>query len=281
MVVAMAGFALEDALLKQMAAAVPIGQLLVMVGLGSGAIFGTLARFQGRPLFSPMLLNRPVMLRNLSEAFGSAFFVTALALTPLSSASAILQATPLAVTLGAALFLGEKVGWRRWSAIIVGFAGVLLVIRPGLEGFQPASLLAVAAVLTLAVRDLSSRLVPVEVASAQLAAWALLSLVPTGLVMLVVGHTSPVVPSAPDLLRLGGVFLVGGIGYYALVAATRGGDLSTVMPFRYTRLVFAMIIAALVFGERPDALMLGGAALIVATGMYTIWRTAKLRAVQA
>lgn len=278
MVVAMAGFAIEDVLLKQMTVGVPVGQVLAMVGFGSGLIFAVMGWLRGKPLWSSRLLAGPVMLRNLSEAGSSAAFVTALALTTLSSASAILQATPLAVTLGAALFLDEKVGWRRWTAVAVGFAGVLLVLRPGLSGFTPASLLAVIAVFLLAARDLSSRVVPLDIASVQLAAWGLLSLVPAGLLLMLSGATAPVVPSSPDLLRLAAVFVVGGIGYYAIIAATRGGDLSTVMPFRYTRLVFTMALGVVVFGERPDALTLAGAALIVGTGMYTIWRTARRRA---
>src|SRR5690606_13007755 len=131
-------------------------------------------------LLSRTLFYTPVMLRNLSEAVGSAAFVTALALATLSGAAAILQATPLAVTLGAALVLRERVRWRRWTAIAIGFAGVLLIIQPGMEGFTPASLLALVAVVLLAVRDLASRVVPPQVSSLQLAAWGLLSLVPAG-----------------------------------------------------------------------------------------------------
>ncbi|HUG71885.1 MAG TPA: DMT family transporter [Steroidobacteraceae bacterium] len=274
MVAAMAGFALEDVLLKQLAATLPIGQMLALVGVGGGLVFSFIATLGGRSVLSPALLTRPVMLRNLSEAVGSAAFVTALALTTLSSAAAILQATPLAVTLGAALFLGESVGWRRWSAIGVGLAGVLLIIQPGMAGFTPASLFAVVAVIMLGLRDLCSRAVPPQVTSLQLAAWGFFSLVPAGLAMMLALRTSPVSLATPDAVRLGAVLVVGCLGYYALVAATRTGEVSAVVPFRYTRLVFALLLGYVVFGERPDALTLGGAALIVGTGLYTIWRSA-------
>jgi drug/metabolite transporter (DMT)-like permease len=274
MVAAMAGFALEDVFIKLMAATLPIGQVLAMIGAGGGLIFSVMVMLNGRSVLSPALLSRPVMLRNLSEAVGSAAFVTALVLTTLSSASAILQATPLAVTLGAALFLGESVGWRRWSAIGVGFAGVLLIIQPGMAGFTPASLFAVVAVIMLGMRDLCSRAVPPQVTSLQLAAWGFLSLVPAGLAMMLFLGTSPASLTAPDAMRLVAVLVVGCLGYYALVAATRTGEVSAVVPFRYTRLVFALLLGYVVFGERPDALMLGGAALIVGTGLYTIWRSA-------
>jgi drug/metabolite transporter (DMT)-like permease len=216
-----------------------------------------------------------VMLRNFSEAGGSAAFVSALALTSLSGASAIQQATPLAVTLGAALFLGEKVRWRRWTAIVIGLVGVLLIIRPGMSDFDPGSLLALLSVFLLAARDLASRAVPPDVSSMQLAAWGMLSLVPAGLLMLLVTGTAPAGVAAPDLIRLLAILFAGGGAYYAIVLATRIGELSAVMPFRYARLVFALVLAYFVFGERPDGPMLLGSGLIVGTGLYTLWRTAQ------
>ncbi|MDX1609874.1 MAG: DMT family transporter [Halofilum sp. (in: g-proteobacteria)] len=276
MVGAMLGFALEDMLVKQIAVALPIGQVIALIGGGGTLIFGTLARANGRRLLSPVLLTRPLLLRNLGEIVATACFVSAIVLTTLSSASAILQATPLAVTLGAALFLREPVGWRRWAAIGVGFAGVLLIIRPGLEGFAPASLLAVAAVAALALRDLANRAVPRDIAGSQIATWAFAAVIPTGLAMMWVMGTPAVMPGPPDVARLGGAFVTGGVAYYAIVAATRTGDVSAVVPFRYTRLLFALALGALVFGERPDMLMLAGAALIVGAGLYTIWRETAL-----
>lgn len=277
MVASMAGFALEDMLIKQMAEALPMGQVIVMIGLGGTISFSTLTLMRGHRVCSRALLSWPILLRSLGEIIATSAFVAAIVLTTLSSASAILQATPLAVTLGAALFLHEPVGWRRWTAIGVGFAGVLLIIRPGLEGFAPESLLAVIAVAGLALRDLAVRHVPPEVTSAQLSVWGFAIVVPTGLLMMLFMGTPPAVPEANDLARLGAAFVVGGLGYYAIVAATRTGDVAVVVPFRYTRLVFAMALGALAFGERPDALMLAGAALIVGAGLYTIWRESRMQ----
>jgi drug/metabolite transporter (DMT)-like permease len=274
MVAAMVFFALEDVLLKQLASTVPVGQVLALTGIGGGVIFGVITLAGGKALLSPALLSRPVLLRNACEAVGSSAFLTALALSTLSGASAILQATPLAMTLGAALFFRESVGWRRWTAIALGFAGVLLIIQPGRGSFSPASVFAVVSVLMLAMRDLCSRAVPREIASVQIAAWGFLSLVPAGIAVMAVTGTAPVAMQAPQLLRLAAVFLVGSLGYYAIVAATRTGEVSAVVPFRYTRLVFALVLAWFVFDERPDAMMLTGAAVVVATGLYTIWRSA-------
>ncbi len=277
MVASMAGFALEDMLIKQMAVALPMGQVVLMIGLGGTVSFSILTLLRGQRVWSRAFLSWPVLLRSLGEIIATSGFVAAIVLTTLSSASAILQAAPLAVTLGAALFLHEPVGWRRWTAIGVGFAGVLIIIRPGLEGFAPESLLGVVGVAGLALRDLAVRHVPPDVTSAQLSVWGFAIVIPTGLLMMLFMGTPPAMPGTVDFTRLAVAFVVGGLGYYALVAATRTGDVAVVVPFRYTRLVFAMVLGALAFGERPDALMLAGAALIVGAGLYTIWREARMR----
>ena len=275
MVLAMAGFALEDMFIKRLSLDLPIGQILILLGSGGAVIFGLGALSRGHRLFSRDLLAGPVLLRNLGELIGTIGFVTALALTPLSSASAILQATPLAVTLGAALFLKEAVGWRRWSAILVGFAGVLMVIRPGLEGFLPASLFAVQAVIGLAIRDLATRAVPASVSSMQLSSYGFATVVPAGAILLVITG-APVAPDAANWRDLAFALLLGVAAYYAIVAAMRIGEVSFVTPFRYTRLIFALIIAMTLFGERPDFWTLAGAAIIIASGLYTLLRERRL-----
>ena len=275
MVLAMAGFALEDMFIERLAGTMPVGQIIMAIGLGGAAIFAAICARRGRRLFTRDLLARPVLLRNTGEMAGTMCFVTAIALTPLSSASAILQATPLAVTLGAALFLGEPVGWRRWSAILVGFAGVLMVVRPGLAGFAPASLFAVGAVIGLALRDLATRAVPAAISSMQLSAYAFATLVPTGAILLAFGEGA-VMPAAVQLRDLGLALGCGVAAYYAIVAAMRVGEVAVVTPFRYTRLVFALVIGVAVFAERPDAWTLAGAAVIVASGLYTLMREARL-----
>lgn len=280
MVASMAFFAVEDMLVKKVSATLPVGQILMILGAGGALAFGAMALSRGQRLWSGALFSRPVLLRNLGEVIGTMGFVLALALTPLSSASAILQATPLAVTLGAALFLGAQVGWRRWSAILVGFCGVLLIIRPGLEGFEPASLFAVQAVFGLALRDLATRATPRSVGSLQLSAYAFALLVPLGAVMLAVSGGA-VMPARPEALSLAGALLAGVIGYYMIVEASRIGDVAVITPFRYTRLIFALIIAVSVFGERPDALTLLGAAIIMASGLYTLLRERALAARRA
>lgn len=271
MVLAMAGFSIEDMFIKRLAVNLPVGQILIFLGIGGAIIFAVIARSQGNRLFSRDLISRPVLLRNFGELVGTIGFVTAIALTPLSSASAILQATPLAVTLGAALFLGESVGWRRWSAILVGFCGVLMVIRPGLQGFEPASLFAVQGVIGLAIRDLATRAVPRSISSMQLSTYAFATLVPAGLILLSISGT-PTVPTAVDWRDFSFAMITGVAAYYAIVAAMRLGDVAVITPFRYSRLVFALIIGTTLFDERPDIWTLTGAAIIIASGIYTFLR---------
>lgn len=271
MVLSMAGFALEDMMIKHLSQSLPAGQIILMLGVGGALAFGAMAVLRGQRLMSPVFFSRAVVLRNLGEMVGTLCFVLALALIPLSSASAILQAMPLAVTLGAALFMGAQVGWRRWSAILAGFAGVMMVIRPGTDAFQLASLLPLVTVLALAMRDLATRAVPPTVSSLQLSAYGFFMLIPTGLLLLSLGG-DVVVPTARHWVQYAATLFFGVGAYYAIVGAMRLGEVAVVTPFRYSRLIFALIIGVTVFGERPDGWMLSGAALIIASGLYTFLR---------
>ena len=184
---------------------------------------------------------------------------------------------PLTLVLGAALFLGEQVGWRRWSSVAVGFAGVLLILRPGTAAFHPSMLLAVMGVIGLTLRDLATRRIPKGVPSDQLSASAYGAMVPAGLVLAALGGEPAVMPDPLQMTLLLGTLVFGVLGYTALVAASRMGEASVVAPFRYSRLAFALIVALVVFGERPDLPMLLGAALIAGAGGYAMWREAGLR----
>jgi len=276
MVVSMAGFSVEDALIKGVSSDLGSGQILVLLGLMGAAIFAVIAKLNGLRLLTPALLKRPVVIRNLSEMLGTVCYVSAIILTPLSSASAILQATPLAVTLGAAIFLGAPVGWRRWSAIAVGFIGVLIIVRPGAAGFMPASILAVGGVILLAARDLATRSAPAHIPSLILAFSGFLAVVPAGAVLMAFQGGWAEVPPA-ILARLGLTACVGVGAYYAIVAAMRLGDVAVVTPFRYSRIIFALILGITVFDETVDGWTIIGAAIVIASGLYTLLREARMR----
>lgn len=270
MLASMALFAVEDMFLKWAAADLPVGMVIFVAGAFGAPVFALMARASGQRILTGAALHPWVLLRNAGEMIGTYAYIKALALVPLSTVSAVLQALPLAVTLGAALLLREPVGWRRWSAIAVGFAGVLVIVRPGLEGFRPEALWVLVTVAGLALRDLATRLLPATCSTAQVSCWGLMSVALLGAVMMVPGGA--VRPDAGHMAVLFGALVFGTAGYWAVVAASRTGEVSVVSPFRYARLLFAILIGAFVFDEIPDALTLIGAALIIGSGLYALAR---------
>lgn len=270
MVLSMALFAMEDMFLKWLTVALPIGQILLVSGFFGMVFFAIVARAQGLRTFTRAALHPAVWLRNLGEVVGTLAYLTALASVPLATVSAVLQAMPLAVTLGAALFMGERVGWRRWLAIIIGFTGVLIVIRPGSDSFTPTALWVTLAVAALALRDLASRRIPASSTDAQVSTWGLAAVALLGAGLLT-GQTA-IIPTMLQTLQLTGMLVFGTLGYWAITAATRTGDVSVVSPFRYIRLVFAVLIGTLIFAETPDTYTLIGSAIIVGSGLYAFMR---------
>jgi drug/metabolite transporter (DMT)-like permease len=278
MVISMGCFALEDMFIKLMSeSALPTGQILLMLGVFGGLSFTVIAWSRGQRILSRAYWHLGVQLRIFGEIIGTGCFVLAFTLGDLTTTSAIFQAMPLAVTLGAAWFLGQEVGWRRYSAIIVGLFGVILVIQPWSGNFSALSLLAVGAVIGLGARDVATQIVPKSTTSLQLAAWGFFSVAPLGAVIMAFEVEPATLPDGINSLRLIAAVAIGVVGYYLLTAATRTGEVAVVAPFRYARLVFAMMIGLTVFGERPDFLTYLGATIIVASGLYTLYREARAR----
>ena len=271
MLAAMALFAVEDLFLKWLAVDLALGQIILISGLLGAPVFVLMAWRAGQGIFVKDALHPAVITRNIGEMVGTASFVAALAIAPLGTVAAVLQAMPLAVTMGAALIFGESVGWRRWTAIGVGFLGVLLVIQPGADGFQAASLLVLITVAGMSVRDLAARAIPARVTTAQVSAWGLMAVTVLGAGMLAVTGGGRAV-SAVEVVILLGAVVFGTAGYWAITSATRTGEVAVVAPFRYSRLVFSMTLGVVFLTERPNALTLVGAGLIVASGLYAFAR---------
>jgi len=277
MVFAMFCFAVEDGLIKVLSNTMPVGQIIAVICAGGLVYFITTFLVRGTPLWQPEYLDRKVLLRTFCDVAGTVCFVTSLSLVALTTVSAVIQATPLVVALGAALFLGQSIGWRRWIAILIGFAGVLIIVRPGMSGFEPATLLAVAGMFGLACRDLFTRGLNVSLSGAQLAAHTFAGLVPAGILLCLVQGQSFVMPDTFEAVLLCCTIVIGVIAYLAIVAATRIGNAGIISSFRYSRMVFAMIIGFIAFREIPDAYTLLGVGIIIATGMFTLLREAQLR----
>jgi drug/metabolite transporter (DMT)-like permease len=271
MILAMAGFAFEDLFIKTLSAHLPVSEIILILGSTGSIIFLIIALLQRAPIIHKDLLNRYVITRTVLELFGALFFVIAIALTPLSSASAILQITPLLVTIGAAVFFRENVGWRRWTAVLIGFIGVLLILRPGFGGFMPASIFALLGAMFLAGRDLATRAMEVKLPSVTIALYAFLAFGISG-IFIMPFNSAMIALTSTDIMYFIGASAFGVIAYYSLVIASRIGEMSVISPFRYSRIVFAMLLSILVLKENPDSLTLIGATIIVVSGLYTFLR---------
>jgi drug/metabolite transporter (DMT)-like permease len=275
MVAAMLGFAIEDAFIKLTAAGqagLGVGQILFMIGMAGTVVFALRGLAAGETIFSSQFFHPAVLARNVTEMIGTWGFVTALATISLTTTTTILQAAPLIVTFGAALILREQVGWRRWTAILVGFAGMLLVVRPGTAAFELQALWAVLGVIGLSARDLATRRIPKDIPTMRLTAWGFFAVGLLGALLLAFGSDAWRMPEPRQWGWLGCALMIGTVAYWAITEAMRVGEVSAVAPFRYSRLVFALVIGALMFNERPDALTLLGAALIIGSGLYAFHR---------
>ncbi|MDA8584689.1 DMT family transporter [Rhodobacteraceae bacterium] len=275
LVAAMAFFAAVDAFVKILSTSQSAGQIIMVSSFLSFLVYWMLLRRENRVVWSRDALNPMLLLRSFGEAVGSTGIVFALGLAPLSTVIALSQAQPLVVVMGAALFLGETVGWRRWAAVGIGMIGVLIILRPGMGAFDPNLLWVFVYIFGLAIRDLTSRRLPSHISTAFAVAWSLLPLVVVGgIIMMLQGGWQPIDVGA----ALYYIILVGAVSaaLWAMTTAMRVGEVSVVAPFRYTRIVFALIIAYFIFDEVPDLLTWIGVGLIVGSGVYTFLRERRL-----
>lgn len=267
----MLAFVVNDGLMKYLFTDMSLYQAVLLRGIFCIPVIAALA-WHKRQLFIRLSRRdwRIVIIRSAAEVLATIGFLSALAHMPLANVTAILQALPLTVTMAAALFLGERVGWRRWSAIGVGFIGILFIVRPGMDGFSIHSLSALFAVACVTVRDISTRRLSSDTPSLFVALVTATAIAGMAAVMM-----PTVTWVAPDtgmwMVTLGaGTAII--FGYLLSVMAMRVGDISFTAPFRYTAMVWALLIGVLVFGEWPDHATLFGTAIIVATGLYSFRR---------
>jgi len=187
-----------------------------------------------------------------------------------------LQAAPLAVTLGAGLILREPVGWRRWAAVLVGFVGVLIMLQPDGSGLNPGAMVALVAVVGLSCRDLVTRFVPPHLPNLVLATYGFVSLIPTGLILLVFSGGARV-PDGATAGALLGMVCFATMAYFALTLSLRLGNMAVVAPFRYSRLIFAFALGAVLFGDVLTPAIFLGASLVAAAGLYTLYRERRVK----
>ena len=270
MVIAMAAFTMNDAITKLTIETMGLGQILFIRGILASILIVGLAWSRGALAEPRHLLHPLVAIRTLCEIGATISFLSAIAHMPLANISAVLQMLPLAVTMGAALFFGEKVGWRRWLAIGVGVSGVMIIVRPGFDGFSIFSLLVLVTVIFSATRDLITRLIPKNIPSMQVSAVTVITITMVGGIISATGSWEPVAANELILMACAALMIV--IGFQFIIIATREGDISMVAPFRYTSLVWALVLGYAIFGEIPDTAMFIGAGAIILSGLYAFYR---------
>jgi drug/metabolite transporter (DMT)-like permease len=271
MAISMAGFTINDTFVKLATQEMNIGQIMFVRGLMASLMIAAMAWHFGALRPVSFIWKPGVLARSLGEMVATVTFLAGLSHMPIGNASAILQALPLAVTLGAVLFLGEKVGWRRWTAIVAGFLGVLIIVRPGMEGFSQYSLLILTCVLAAAFRDLATRRAPADVPSLFMTLVTAAMITLTGLALISpFGGWTPMSAKSLAILFAAASFII--FGYLFIINAMRAGDIGFIAPFRYTSLIWALSLGFLVFRDVPDRAMLIGAALVIGSGTYSFYR---------
>lgn len=274
MIVSMAALIANDAFFKLAAAGLPIGEAIFLRGLFASLLVAALIVHVGALGALPRLGDGKMLFRSAAEVGATLLYLIALVQMPIAEATAILQFTPLAITAGAALFLGAPVGWRRWTATVVGLIGVLVIIRPGAAVFNPYAALALASVAFIAARDLTTRRLGQHIPTLVITFSSSAAVMLSSLGFLAVEEWRW--PEMPQMLALlaAGICLLAG-QFWAIVAL-RTGDIAVVVPFRYSIILWAILAGFLVWGELPDFATWIGIAIVTSAGIYTYLREQKL-----
>ena len=272
MITSMEFFAVEDSLIKFVTSTIPIGQILIMFGLGGALIFLLVAHFKNEKIMLRDMLLLPMYVRALFEIIGRLFYVLAISLIPLSTATVIIQATPIVVVAGAAIIFGEKVGWRRWTAILLGLFGVIVIIQPTAESFSFLSILALIGMIGFAGRDLASRAAPENLSVFILGLHGFIALAFSGLIYTIWDDANFVMIDIDTIGFMVGAVVFGVAAYSCLMKAMRTGEVSAVTPFRYTRLIFGVSLGVCFFNESLNYSTVLGTILIVISGLFILSR---------
>ena len=270
MIIAMGCLTLTDLLIKIASQTLPTGQVMIFYGVGSLLIFWCLLKTKGEPIRLSPLRNSAVILRNIGDLIAINCMFLALVFVPLSTIGAVIQTVPILVTAAAAMFLGEKVGLRRASAIFTGFLGTLLIIQPGAANFDAMAIIALLAAFGMAMRDTATKLVSENLSTPLLSFYSCFLFIFSGIILLAIkGGAS--VPDLGSVFMVSATIVAGSLGFFFMTEAIRLGDVSVVSPFRYSRLLFSMAAGILILDEQVNAMMVIGSVLTISSGLY-IWR---------
>lgn len=280
MVGSMICFAVNDAVIKSLGGVLPIFQTLAVRGGIVVIVLAVMVMRSGWCVQELRRRDKMILLLRVAAEVGAAFFiVTALFNMELANMTAILQILPLTIPLAAFIFLGEPLGWRRLLAIFIGFLGMLFIVKPGSDGFNVYSLFCLAAVICVTIRDLTARSLGAKLSSQEMSLFAAIGVF--GAASVATMFEPWVAISLTSWAALCGSSLAILLGYLVSVYAIRTGDVSFTAQFRYIGLIAALILGYVFFGEWPDRLALMGAAIIVGTGAFTLYRQQASRRVKS
>ena len=270
MIIGMGCLTLCDLLIKIASQTLPLGLVMIVFGIGSITVFFGLMRTKGESIRLSPFTNPALVLRNIGDFIAINGMCLALVFVPISTIGAVIQTVPLMVTAAAALFLGERVGTRRWLAIVIGFLGTLFVIQPGAGTFDITTTLVLIAAVGMALRDITTKLVQENFSTLLLSSYTSVLFIISGSVLLIISGGASV-PDIGMIAILATMIASGSLGFFFTTKAVRLGDVSVVIPFRYTRILFSLAAGILILGEQVDVVMLFGSALTILSGLY-IWR---------
>lgn len=275
MALAMLAFIVNDTMVKLVGSDLPLGELLLVRGLFTIAIISLMAWLTGGSRHIRYMFSRAIGVRALADVATTFLFLIALLNMPIANATAIIQAVPFTIVVLGALFLGERVGIRRISAVIVGFCGVLMVVKPASSDFNVYALHALAAMFTIALRDIVTRRIPAEVPAILIALANALAVTAGGAVYAVFEGVRPLSATQTGVLAACAVSLA--VAYTFMVLAVRLADVSITAPFRYTVILWSLLAGFVVFDDVPDTVALLGIALIAGSGLYTLVRERQIK----
>jgi drug/metabolite transporter (DMT)-like permease len=263
-------YIVNDALMKYVGQFYPPGQVLVVRSVIIVLCLGAFLAFTGQFRNLALAMRGASLLRFGFESAASTLYVVTLVHLPLAETAAIILTVPLIMTALAVVLFGERVGWRRWTAVVVGLAGALIVVKPTPSAFDAWAIVGFAAALVTAGRDLSTRRLDPALSTLLV---TFLGAVAVTLGSLALSTTETWVP--PDAPKIGWLAVAAAfhvLGSYFLIIASRDGDISAIAPFRYSLLLWAAIAGFVGFSEIPDNWALAGGAMIVGSGIYALHR---------
>ena len=279
MMVCMSAFVLNDAFVRLAGNSLPLAQILFIRGLITTIVLLTFAIYGG--VFSSKVSKKDkwrIFFRSIAEALTSYFFLTAVMNMPFANVTAILQILPMTVTLAAAFVFKEKVGIIRITLILAGFLGVVLIINPSTDGFNLYAIYALIAVFLITTRDLITRKISSRVPTLLPTVSASIGVLIFSVFLLINTPFQPLNTQNSLFILLAAFFII--FGYYTAVLVMRSGEISFISPFRYSAILFALILGLIFFDEKPDKTAFFGIVIVMVAGIFLMLRNSAVQKTQ-